>query len=149
MGISYLVCDLCRRFTKLTLPSAYTLHSNPIPPIDGTIYFVTSLTGILYGSYVGPIWTALWAPHGPPTSDPKQSVRRAELGYPCGLPTLDPIHFVHQVAMGLANTIPNSCFPNNIFFIRMSYLFPSDMPVFIFSIEKSSNDCNEKFIPQQ
>ena len=30
-GISYPVNDLCRRFTKQTLPSAYTLHSNPIP----------------------------------------------------------------------------------------------------------------------
>ena len=33
-GISYPVGDLCRRFTKRTLPSAYTLHSNPIPPTD-------------------------------------------------------------------------------------------------------------------
>ena len=39
-----------------------------------------SLTGISYGSHVGPIWTALWAPLGRPTSDPKQSVRRAEMG---------------------------------------------------------------------
>ena len=31
-GISYPVGDLCRRFTKQTLPSAYTLHSNPLPP---------------------------------------------------------------------------------------------------------------------
>ena len=37
-------------------------------------------TGISYGSHVGPIWTALWAPLGRPTSDPKQSVRRAEMG---------------------------------------------------------------------
>ena len=29
--ISYPIGDLCRRFTKQTLPSAYTLHSNPIP----------------------------------------------------------------------------------------------------------------------
>ena len=35
-GISYPVGDLCRRFTKLTGSSAYTLHSNPIPPTDGT-----------------------------------------------------------------------------------------------------------------
>ena len=34
-GISYPVGDLCRRFTKLTGSSAYTLHSNPISP-DGT-----------------------------------------------------------------------------------------------------------------
>ena len=34
--ISYPVTDLCRRFTKLTGPCAYTLHSNPIPPRDGT-----------------------------------------------------------------------------------------------------------------
>ena len=30
-GPSYPVCDLCRHFTKLTGPCAYTLHSNPIP----------------------------------------------------------------------------------------------------------------------
>ena len=30
-GASYLVNDFCRRFTKLTGPSAYTIHSNPIP----------------------------------------------------------------------------------------------------------------------
>ena len=30
-GISYPVCDLCRRFTKQTLPSAYTLNSKLIP----------------------------------------------------------------------------------------------------------------------
>ena len=35
-GISYPVGDLCRRFTKLTGPFAYTSHSNPIPPTDGT-----------------------------------------------------------------------------------------------------------------
>ena len=35
-GISYPVGDLYRRFTKLTLPCAYTLHSNPIPLTDGT-----------------------------------------------------------------------------------------------------------------
>ena len=35
-GISYPVGDLCRCFTKLTGPCAYTLHSNPIPPTDGT-----------------------------------------------------------------------------------------------------------------
>ena len=34
--ISYPVDDLCRHFTKLTWPCAYTLHSNPIPPTDGT-----------------------------------------------------------------------------------------------------------------
>ena len=28
--------QLPRRFIKLTRPSAYTLHSNPIPPADGT-----------------------------------------------------------------------------------------------------------------
>ena len=39
-GISYPVGDLCRRFTKQTLPSAYTLHSNPIPPTDGTNGFL-------------------------------------------------------------------------------------------------------------
>ena len=33
-GISYPVGDLCRRFTKLTLPSALTFHSNPITPKD-------------------------------------------------------------------------------------------------------------------
>ena len=33
-GISYPVGDLYRHFTKLTRPSAYTLHSNLIPP-DG------------------------------------------------------------------------------------------------------------------
>ena len=35
-GISYPVGDFCRRFTKWTLPSAYTLHSNAIPETDGT-----------------------------------------------------------------------------------------------------------------
>ena len=30
-GISYPVGDLCRHFTKLTWPSAYTLHSDPTP----------------------------------------------------------------------------------------------------------------------
>ena len=35
-GISYPVGDLCRRFTKLIGPGAYTLHSNPITPTDGT-----------------------------------------------------------------------------------------------------------------
>ena len=34
--ISYPVGDICRRFTKLTGPSAYTLHSNLIPQTDGT-----------------------------------------------------------------------------------------------------------------
>ena len=35
-GIGYPVGDLCRRFTKLTGPCAYTLHSKPIPSTDGT-----------------------------------------------------------------------------------------------------------------
>ena len=35
-GISYPAGDLCRCFTKLTGPCAYTLHSNPIAPTDGT-----------------------------------------------------------------------------------------------------------------
>ena len=35
-GVSYPVGDLCRHFTKMTGLSAYTLHSNPIPPTDGT-----------------------------------------------------------------------------------------------------------------
>ena len=35
-GISYPVGDLCRRLTELTGPVAYTLHSNLIPPTDGT-----------------------------------------------------------------------------------------------------------------
>ena len=35
-GISYPVDDLCRCFTKLTGPCAYTLHSNLIPSTDGT-----------------------------------------------------------------------------------------------------------------
>ena len=35
-GTSYSVGDLCLHFTKLTGSSAYTLHSNPIPPTDGT-----------------------------------------------------------------------------------------------------------------
>ena len=35
-GISYPVGDLCRCFTKLTGPCAYTLRSNSIPPTDGT-----------------------------------------------------------------------------------------------------------------
>ena len=35
-GMSYPVGDLYRHFTKLTLPSDYTLHSNPIPLTDGT-----------------------------------------------------------------------------------------------------------------
>ena len=30
-GISYPIGDLCQRFTKLTRPCAYTLHSSPIP----------------------------------------------------------------------------------------------------------------------
>ena len=34
-GISYPVGDPCQRFTKLTGPCAYTLHSNQIPPTDG------------------------------------------------------------------------------------------------------------------
>ena len=38
--ISYQVGDLCRHFTKQTLPSAYTLHSNPIPPTEGTNGFL-------------------------------------------------------------------------------------------------------------
>ena len=39
-GISYQVADLYRRFTNQALPSAYTLHSNPIPPTDGTNGFL-------------------------------------------------------------------------------------------------------------
>ena len=39
-GISYPVGDLCSRFTKRTLPSAFTLHSNPISPTDGTNGFL-------------------------------------------------------------------------------------------------------------
>ena len=39
-GIRYPVGDLCRHFTKLTFPSAYTLHSNPIPPTGGTNGFL-------------------------------------------------------------------------------------------------------------
>ena len=35
-GISYPVGDLCRRFTKLTCTSVYTLNSNLIPPTDRT-----------------------------------------------------------------------------------------------------------------
>ena len=34
--ISDPVGDLCQCFTKLTGPCAYTLHSNSIPPTDGT-----------------------------------------------------------------------------------------------------------------
>ena len=41
-GICYPVGVLCRHFTKLTGPSAYTLQSNTIPPTDGTnALFVT------------------------------------------------------------------------------------------------------------
>ena len=52
-GISYLVGDLCRHFTKLTGPCAYTLHSNPILPTDATnglLWLVTynSQTGHQY-----------------------------------------------------------------------------------------------------
>ena len=47
--ISYPVGDLCGCFTKLTLPSAYTLHSNPIPPTDGT----NSFTSMFLSSYCG------------------------------------------------------------------------------------------------
>ena len=36
-GISYTVSDLCQRFTKLTGPFAYTLHSNPIHPTYGLL----------------------------------------------------------------------------------------------------------------
>ena len=39
-GISYPDGDLCRRFTKQTLPAAYILHSNPIPSTDGTNGFL-------------------------------------------------------------------------------------------------------------
>ena len=39
-GIRYPVVDLCRCFTKRTLPSTHTLHSNPIPPTDGTNGFL-------------------------------------------------------------------------------------------------------------
>ena len=53
-GISYPVADLCRHFTKLTGPCAYTLHSNPIPPKNGLLVtnvsqhvFVILLWGIL------------------------------------------------------------------------------------------------------
>ena len=35
-AISYPVGDLCRCFTKLTGPCAYTLHSNLIPPTGST-----------------------------------------------------------------------------------------------------------------
>ena len=35
-GISYPVGDLCWHFTRLAVSSVYTLHSNPIPPTDGT-----------------------------------------------------------------------------------------------------------------
>ena len=35
-GNIYPVGDLSRCFTKLTVPSAYTSHSNPIPPTNGT-----------------------------------------------------------------------------------------------------------------
>ena len=35
-GISYLFCEFCEASARVTWPSAYTLHSNPIPPTDGT-----------------------------------------------------------------------------------------------------------------
>ena len=77
-------------------------------PMENSHAHDSSPTGISYGSHVGPIWTALWAPLGRPTSDPKQSVRRAEMGpkwathvgYPCGLPTFSPIHFVWKAGTG-------------------------------------------------
>ena len=37
-GISYPVGDLCRRFTKWTLHSFFTLHSNLIPQTDGAYH---------------------------------------------------------------------------------------------------------------
>ena len=50
-------------------------------------------------SFVGPTWATHF---GPKTKCPAGR-NGPQLGYPCGLPTLDPIHFVRQVAMGLAN----------------------------------------------
>ena len=37
-GISYPVGGLWRPFTKLTGPSVYTLHNNPIPPTDSIAF---------------------------------------------------------------------------------------------------------------
>ena len=52
-------------------------------------------------SFVGPTWATHF---GPKTKCPAGR-NGLQVGYPCGLPTLDPIHFVRQAAMGLANAI--------------------------------------------
>ena len=63
-GISYQVGDVCRHFTKLTVPYAYALHRYPIPPTDGTNGLlsllshafdkqVTNVSNIFLSSYCG------------------------------------------------------------------------------------------------
>ena len=48
---SHPVGDLCRSFTKRTLPSAYTLHPNLIPPTDGTNGFLWLVANISQTGY--------------------------------------------------------------------------------------------------
>ena len=62
-GISYPFSDLCRRFTKLTGPSVYTLHSNLIPQQMVQMAFcdlshtfhkqVTNVSSMFLSSYCG------------------------------------------------------------------------------------------------
>ena len=68
-GISYPVSDLCRRFTILTGPCAYTLHSSPIPPTDGTNSlcdlshtFHKQVTNVSQHVFVIPLWGILTSP---------------------------------------------------------------------------------------
>ena len=50
------VGDICRRFTKLTGPCAYTLHSDPIPPTDGTNGLQKQVTDISQHIFVIYLW---------------------------------------------------------------------------------------------
>ena len=69
-GISYPVGDLCRRFTKLTGPCSYTLHSNPIPPqqmvqmafCDLSHTFHKQVTNVSQHFFVILLWGILTSP---------------------------------------------------------------------------------------
>ena len=70
-GISYPVGDLCRRFTKLTQSSAYTLHSNLIPQqmvqmafCDLSHTFHKQVTNVSQQVFVILLWGILMSPLG-------------------------------------------------------------------------------------
>ena len=61
-GISYPVSDLCRHYTKLTLPSAYTLHIVQMAFYDLSHTFHKQVTNVSQHVFVILLWGILTSP---------------------------------------------------------------------------------------